>query len=245
MEEVMGRFSLILSICAIAICSNLFSASSSERQAKKLVAHVKQSIQNAEKGVSKLSPEILGIEGMSTSKVRHLLNNLCSMPNTQYLEIGCWKGSTWVSALYGNGSSINNATAIDNWSEFGGPEQDFLNNTSYFLNGIKYQYYSVDSFNLDVKKAIPNPVNVYFYDGNHSELAQEMALTYYDSILADEFILIVDDWNWHTVRQGTHNAINKLNYRVVASFDLPARYNGDQENWWNGLYVAVIRKSSP
>lgn len=241
----MRRFLLILSICAVAVCSHLFSVSSSERQEEKLVVHVKQSIKNAEQGLSKLSPEILSIEGMSSNKVRHLLNNLCALANTHYLEVGCWKGSTWISALYGNNHSITNAVAIDNWSEFGGPEKDFLNNCSYFLNGITYQYYSVDSFKLDVRKAIPDPVNVYFYDGNHSELAQEMALTYYDSVFADEFILIVDDWNWQNVRQGTHNAIIKLNYQIIASFVLPALFTGDKENWWNGIYVAVIRKSSP
>lgn len=43
---------------------------------------------------------------MSSPKVRHLLNNLCSLPSTSYLEIGTWKGSTWISALFQNQKSV-------------------------------------------------------------------------------------------------------------------------------------------
>lgn len=211
-------------------------------QANQLVEHVQKSINNAENGISKLSPDVLKIDGKSSKKVRYLLNNLCSLPQTRYLEIGCWKGSTWIAALYGNVESIDEAVAIDNWSEFDGPKDVFLLNCYRFLQGISYRFYSQDCFSIDPRTISKKPINIYFYDGNHSEWSQEHALTHYDPIFSDEFILIVDDWNYQEVQNGTYQALAKLNYTVIYSTVLPARFNADVENWWNGLYIAVICK---
>ncbi len=73
---------------------------------------VQTSIELAYQGSSSLTQQILNIDGMSSPKVRHFLNNLCSLPGTSYLEIG-WKGSTWISALYGNKATIQQA---DDWN---------------------------------------------------------------------------------------------------------------------------------
>ena len=86
------------------------------------------------------------------------------------------------------------------------------------------------------------PVNVYFYDGGHTATTQEKAFTYFNPILDDLFIAVVDDWNWDCVVEGTFMAFDKLRYEVLFDIALPANGNGDLENWWNGLYVAVIRK---
>lgn len=208
-----------------------------------LLTHVIQSIEKASAEISKLNSDVLQIQGMSSSKVRHLLNNLCSYPNTNYLEIGCWMGSTWVSALFGNEDSILNAIAIDDWSLFGGPINEFQSNCRKFLSNISFNLYSENCFKLDVLSRIKHPINIYFYDGGHTLLDQEMAFTYYDKVLDDVFIAIVDDWNWMDVQEGTKTAFDKLGYHILFETVLPARWNSDKENWWNGLYVAVIRKS--
>ena len=79
-----------------------------------LIQKVEYSISNAERGISSLASEILKLEGMSSPKVRHLLNNLCALPGARYLEIGSYKGSTWISALYNNSSTLISSTSIDN-----------------------------------------------------------------------------------------------------------------------------------
>lgn len=208
-----------------------------------LIDHVKQSINNAEKGVSKLNSNILSLEGMSSSKIRHFLNNICSMPNTNYLEIGVWKGSTFISSLYCNSSSIKQAVAIDNWSEFSGPKNEFISNCNKFLQYMPYKFFSVDSFNNDVLKGINYPINIYFYDGNHDVFAHELAFTYYDKFFDDTFIAIVDDWNWEQVKRGTKNAFEALKYEVLYESERFSLGNGDKANWWNGFYIAVIRKN--
>lgn len=227
------------------ICSKFSSLNilhANDATAIQLVEHVKKSIENAEKGNSKLSKEVLNLSGMSSAKVRHFLNNLCSAPNIRYLEIGCWKGSTLISALYGNYGSIKDAVAIDNWSKFGGPKELFLQNCKKFIPMFPLRFYEIDSFEVDTKAVFPLPINVYFYDGDHSALSQELALTYYNEILDDVFVVIIDDWNRKAVQSGTREAFKKLNYEILYKVALPSFRSNDQENWWNGIFVAVVRK---
>lgn len=207
-----------------------------------LIKHVEKCIERATLKRSKLPSSVLKLEGYSSVKVRHFLNNLCSLPNTSYLEIGVWKGSTFISALYGNQSTVIQAIGIDNWSKFGGPYTEFKANVEKYISNINYEFYSEDSFKFDIQK-ISQPVNVYFYDGDHSALSQEMAFTYFNDVLDDVFIAVVDDWNFPAVPEGTHSAFEKLNYEVLFEKVLPAKHNRDINNWWNGLYVAVIRKN--
>ncbi len=223
--------------------STLFASPIDDRLAE-MIDHAKLSILNAEQGISALPEDVYHISGMSSRKVRDLLNNLCSMPNTHYLEIGCWQGSTWISALTNNENTIESAVAIDNWSEFGGPEKEFMANCEKYLKSESYKFFNKDCFKINPKKAICSPINIYFYDGNHSEESQMKALTYYDTVLDDAFILLVDDWNWQEVKDGTYNAIKILNYDVIYQRELPSNGNGDIHNWWNGLYIAVIKKPS-
>lgn len=228
-------------IIALLLLSSPFFAN--ERESF-LITHVQNCIERGWNEQSKLDKKILKIEGMSSSKVRHFLNNLCSLPNASYLEIGCWKGSTWVSALYQNQLSMASAIAIDNWSGFGGPKDVFYLNSARFLGNFGYQIYSGDCFKVDLQSLFQRPVNIYLYDGDHSALSQEKAFTYYNDVLDDVFIAVVDDWNWREVKQGTRSAFKKLNYEILYEEALPARAKGsDRELWWNGYYVAVIRKS--
>ena len=212
---------------------------------KKIIEHVQFSIDEAEKGNSKLTQEILEMEGMSSFKIRHFMNNLCSLPNTNYLEIGCYKGSTWVSSLFKNQDNIKHAYAIDNWSEFGSQKNIFIENNQKFISSHAYNksIISCDSFSLDVSSVINTPIKIYFYDGNHSRISQELAFTYYNNVLDDVFIAIVDDWNWIDVQEGTKAAFKKLGYEVLFERIMSSRFCGDLETWWNGFYIAVIRKS--
>ena len=141
--------------------------------AEMLVSYVKKCILLADQNISKLSPEILAMEGMSSSKVRHLLNNLGELPNLNYLEIGVWKGSTWVSALFNNIHNLNSAVAIDNW--FLIDQSYFFENNAKFLTEQKEKckIISEDSFKLDKKPIFDHPVNVYFYDGEHTKEDQK------------------------------------------------------------------------
>lgn len=243
-----GYFRLLPVLWVLLIClvtpSFCFARQPLTSREESLILHVLESLKQADNYQSKIPKEVYSLEGMSGWKVRHFLNNVCSLPKTVYLEIGTWKGSTLIPALYKNEASVIDAVAIDNWSEFGGPREEFYQNIKTFLPNAPLRAFDSDSFSFPVEEVFDKKVNVYFYDGHHSAYNQERAFTYYDSILDDVFIAIIDDWNWSHVQDGTFSAFRKLNYVVLYEKELLTNANGDGYGWWNGIYVAVIRKNS-
>ena len=209
---------------------------------KSYIERVNNAIKKAEKKISNLPQDVLNMEGMSSKKVRMFLNELMEA-DTRYLEIGVWKGSTFISAMYGKKPEA--AFAIDNWSQFGGNATVFSNNCVAH-DVLDFITFHRDCFNLsdEEKKQIKN-INLYFYDGGHKAHDTKAALTYYLPMLADEFILIIDDWNWEPVKLGARAGIEETGIKIKKEWELPADRNGDTAKWWNGVYVAVCEKGKP
>ena len=51
---------------------------------------IEDAIKKAEQGMSKLTNDILALEGMSGKAERHLFNIIGSLDNINFLEIGCF-----------------------------------------------------------------------------------------------------------------------------------------------------------
>jgi hypothetical protein len=214
-----------------------------------LVQKVEKAILCAESGATKLTERQLHLEGMSSKKVRIFLNEIVDV-NTNYLEIGVWKGSTFISALYNNSPKF--ACAIDNFSLPNNPSKNFKENCA--ANNISnYTLFEDDGFSISLEqKKLLQDINVYFYDADHGELGSEKALTHFYDNLASEFIFIVDDWSHIPVQTGTRNGIRKTNLHIVKEWVLQGVEKRLQNTkpkmlkedilWWNGLYVAVCKK---
>jgi len=210
---------------------------------KEKISHILNSILKAETQQSKLDFKTLNLEGFSSYKIRHFLNNLLEIPNTNYLEVGTFKGSTFAAALYKN--NINDAYAIDNFTEFeeyGEIKKDFLRATKDF----KFTFLEEDCFSLDLNK-IKNKINIYLYDGRHLYEDQYKALEYFYPILEDEFIFLVDDFdpydeNWEVVEKGTRDAIKDLKLKTLFQMHLKSTGRNAMDSWWNGYYVSILKK---
>jgi len=205
---------------------------------------IENAFQNAENNISKINDEIIKMQGMSGTQTRHFYNNLLNTSDARYLEIGTWKGSSVCSAMYGNKAKV---ICIDNWSEFEGPKQEFLQNFNKFRGENEAFFIENDCFNVDISK-LPK-FNIYMYDGNHTNESHYKALIHYYNSLDDIFIFIVDDWNWKDVREGTKNSIKRLNLKVL--YEKEIRLTWDEsvtpepqlsQTWWNGIYVAILQK---
>lgn len=225
------------------------------------VEHVERSIALAKKHVSRLSKFQLEIDGMSSYKNRHLFNNLCApcQPDIfRYLEIGSWKGSTFCAAIFNNDVD---ATSIENFSEFIDtsfkgervhPKFAFKRNLDdTLINSIstpKITLIEKDSFSVDVNSL--GKFDIYFYDGEHSFDNHVKAFTYFNPCLKDVFITVVDDYQQtpgHPVYEATKKAFADLKYNVVKDWYLyeptGSTVQGAMDGWWNGLYIAVVRKN--
>jgi hypothetical protein len=202
-----------------------------------LAKNIKTAFKNAENNISKITDEIINMEGMSGIKTRHFYNNLLNTEDARYLEIGTWKGSSVCSAMCGNNATV---VCIDNWSEFGGPKDDFLLNFENYKGENNAKFIESDCFDVDVS-TLPK-FNIYMYDGNHTNESHYKALLHYYDCLDDVFIFIVDDWNWKDIRDGTMDSIEKLNLKTLYEKEIYTPDNGTSETWWNGIYVAILQK---
>jgi len=207
--------------------------------------HIELSFQNAENNISKITQDIIDMEGMTGINTRHFYNNLLNMPHARYIEIGTWKGSSVCSAMCGNKAEV---VCIDNWSEFGGPKHEFLYNFEKFKGENNAIFIENDCFNVDVSTL--QKFNIYMYDGNHTNESHYNALVHFYNCLDDIFIFIVDDWNWKDVRDGTLRSIEKLNLKNLYSKEIrttnddthPAWGSPEQKRWHNGIYVSILQK---
>jgi hypothetical protein len=204
---------------------------------EELISHIELSLFKANNNITKLPQEVFDLPGMSGRCNRIFLNELLSIPGRRYLEVGCWKGSTAISALYDN--DFSQAVLIDNFSEFNtpSPEEEFINNLNRFKEHLhgKIIFNKKDCFSI----VLNDHFNIYFYDGTHTVETQKKAFTYFDSILENRFIAVVDDWNWDYVREGTFQAFEELQYKIIKQWDIFTPGN-NSKNWHNGLFIAII-----
>ena len=205
---------------------------------------VETAFQNAENNISKITNDIINMEGMSGIKTRHFYNNLLNTENARYLEIGTWKGSSVCSAMCGNKATV---VCIDNWSQFGGPKDEFLVNFEKFKGENDATFIENDCYKVDVS-LLPK-FNIYMYDGDHTNESHYNALLHYYNCLDDVFIFIVDDRNWEKVRNGTTKSIQKLNLKILYEKEIRLTWDDSHtpqpqasQTWHNGIYVAILQK---
>jgi hypothetical protein len=201
-----------------------------------LVRHVNKCFSTLE---TKLPETVFSLEGYSGRFTRIFYNNICKLKfenrPTEYLEVGVWKGSSFVSSMFNN--EIH-GTCVDNWSEFGGPREEFLKNLEQF--DIKnYTFVDGDFFSTTFDKKF----DIYLYDGCHEESAHSKAIEHAWPYLADEAIIIIDDWNWECVRNGTYASLPMDQVASVHEIIHSDVFQSDR--FWNGIGVFVIKKKNP
>lgn len=213
-------------------------------------ALIKSAFSKAVQENTELPEWILRLHGMSGRRYRIFINQLIkTIEDAKYLEVGSWAGSTACSAIYGNKVYC---TCIDNWSEFGGPKDQFHRNVKAAIspdgiNGLRC--YEEDFRAVDYRTI--GKFNVYLFDGPHSTQDQYDGLKFPLPALEDVFIFIVDDWNDPRPREGTHKAIEELGIEVVYSMQIRTSNGIDRvypeivsqhSHWHNGYFISVCKK---
>ena|ERR1035437_426230 len=207
-----------------------------------LTSHIENSLFKANNNITKLPESVFNLEGMSGRATRIFLNELLSKFDN-YLEIGTWKGSTAISAMYDN--NLVRTILIDNFSEFNqdNPKSKLFENLEMFKNNVDSNVDVIDEdcFKTDLSKIENHSREIYLYDGAHDEESQYKAFTIYNNILTNYSVVMVDDWNWDYVRKGTFRAFKDLNYTIVKQWDIFTEEN-HTKGWHNGFFVAIIKK---
>jgi hypothetical protein len=191
---------------------------------------------SAIRGQTKLTPEVLSIEGMSDVAMRSLLNNIGTRVS-KYVEVGTYHGSTLIAAAFGNPHLT--AIGIDNfseefprWDSNGKPQEQLFANLKRFAPHVTF-------IEANFRDVVPNDlplIDCYFYDGAHDFASQVEGIVHFAPRFADECLLLVDDWNGEEVRQGTLHALSLIadDFSVVCSAALC--------DTWNNVGVFVLRR---
>lgn len=185
------------------------------------------------------------VEGMMSIKKQQLLNLAFSLlpEDEAYLEVGTYQGKSIVSAMLNN--PHRTAYACDNFSEF--DTNSFkITQANLARYGLldRVIFHDCDFIEIFTPEKLQTPIGVYFYDGAHDADSQYKAITEVEPFLADQALVLVDDWRFAPdsqsyAKQSTLRAIEESEHQWKLLYELPARFNGDRAMWWNG--VAVLR----
>lgn len=217
-----------------------------------LIDHIEQSFENANLYKSKINDFCKGMDGMSGEKTRHFYNNICSLQDCRYLEIGIYTGSSSCSALCNNnikGVFIDNFQMSAQHGESKQTEETLISNINKVKGDNEVVILIEDCWSLNVEKLKEYKFNVYLYDGNHDEISQYNSLKKYLPCLDDKFIFIVDDWNDKNARNGTMNAIADMNLQIIFKKEILLTNDNThtpvhiaKKDFWNGIGVFLLQK---
>lgn len=231
----------------------------SEDKVTKLVELAKESYSNAQRNKAKISNDwrIMDQYSVSSKRFKLLLNNLCSVDNFTYLELGCFRGGTLCGALFQN--KLLAAYAIDNFQYnpldfYTHPETGERSN----INPNGWDNVKLNLIDNLERLKLDKSVKLFVGDWNkisdsfikhkinivHLDIPKETdkILEFYDSKFDDVFILVVSNFNSSEIQNQVDAYIDKKNYTVHHKITNFSHSNADSEGWWNGLGVLVIQK---
>lgn len=184
------------------------------------------------------------IPGMASDVKLNLLYHLGAI---NYLEVGAYLGKSAIAAM--SSPHAERATLIDNFSQFDGTLEKLIENLGQYTDSDK----KIEIIEGDARQALTalyervkqdpaKKYTVYHYDGAHDKQSQYEGIRLAEPLLANEAIVIVDDWRKASdsnsyAEEGTLVAISESSRIWKPMFVFPARYNGDTEWGWNGFAV--------
>jgi predicted O-methyltransferase YrrM len=157
---------------------------------------------------------LAGIRGMSTLAIAHIIHQLTRYleDGESYVNVGVWKGFTFLAGVLNKDCT---SIGIDNFSEFGGPKDEFLANYAP-LSHARSSFHELDYVDY-FRDVHTGPIGFYFYDGEHSYENQLKSLEIAEPFLSPNAIILVDDTNHPPARDATLDFLKSRHrqYEVV------------------------------
>lgn len=199
------------------------------------------------------------VKGLSSHKVRHLLNNLCKPTELNedgcvvYADLGCYVGSTLWAAMMGNNvkayaiddySQKNIAPARDDiaWEPIEDPVLEFQLNAQKYMGDNAVVYITKDIFQIAELNQEYKP-EVIFYDADHDPNRTYSNLCQFHQFAPDIFTLVIDDCNFDGVVASVDKWIKDRKFNVLFKKVLRSQEIEDENGWWNGVMILVLDKN--
>lgn len=220
------------------------------------VLRAQKAVEDALLHQSNFVEEGYDVPGLSSNKVRHLLNNLCKSLDGEsviYADLGCYVGSTLWAAMMGNDvkayaidnfSQENIAPARDDiaWEPIDDPIATFQENGKKYMGSNAVLFKDQDIFTINELND-KYPPEVIFYDADHDPQATYQNLSQFYQFATDPFTLVVDDCNFDGVMAAVDKLCKDRNFAVLYKKVLRSQEIEDSMGWWNGVAVMVIGKN--
>ncbi|MEW5895588.1 MAG: class I SAM-dependent methyltransferase [Candidatus Omnitrophota bacterium] len=174
------------------------------------------------------------IPRMSTFAVGALIQRgVFLMPEgSAFVNVGVWHGFTLLSGMMGNPDK--RCIGIDNFSEFGGPREEFLKRFSRHKSDRHFFY--EEDYRVYFTKHHQDPIGFYIYDGEHSYQNQLEGLKAAEPFLCKGAVILVDDTNWPEPYQASLDFIRQSRYRYEVLFDQKTAVK-THPTFWNGIFI--------
>ena len=174
--------------------------------------------------IPKMSTFAIGV--IIDSLVFELRNNAC------FVNVGVWNGFTFLAGLVNN--PRKKCIGIDNFSEFGGPREEFLERFNRYKSDA-HHFYEMD-YERYFHEIHRDRIGFYIYDGEHSYRNQLKGLQVAEPFFADDCTVLIDDTNIPDVHRATVDfmAQSKHKYRVIVD---QKTFHNTHPTYWNGLIV--------
>lgn len=185
-------------------------------------------------GVPKMSTYAIGVI------IREIVNKMTD--RAKYLNIGTWYGYSLFTGTIGTNKQC---IGVDDFSQFGGPEQECLAAFEKFKNNFSKMY--VMDYIRFFKEIAPEAfrlrdsncgIGFYFYDGAHDYKSQLQALEIAEPYFNNHCYILVDDINWADPFRATMDFISKRrDYRIIFHQPTNADEFGRHHTFWNGILL--------
>lgn len=189
-----------------------------------------------------------GIPNLATENVLALLNLAASLlgPGESYVEVGSFYGASLIGAMRGNERDF---VAIDRFSfdipEVRGRPLPPASRAGLEESLTRFDAGSAAILEGDAFEVIEGgllgdrSVGVYYWDGPHDYDGQMRGMTAIEPWLADEALIVIDDYDWDAVAAATGDFV-AAEPRAELLVEI-AGEAGDQVWWWDGVAVVGWR----
>ena len=171
---------------------------------------------------------------MSTFAIGAIINRITSqIPDDEsFVNVGVWHGFTFLSGIIHNSKKC---IGIDNFSQFGGPREEFLKEFVKYRTG-NHTFVEMDYEEYFAKTHQETPIGFYIYDGHHSYENQLKGLQIAEPFFSKDCIILIDDTNLPEVEKANLDFITQSSnsYRILLD---TKTYCNAHPTYWNGIMI--------
>lgn len=177
------------------------------------------------------------IPRMSTLAIAAVINRAVrTMPDDRaFVNVGIWHGFTLFAGMAGNPDKT--CVGIDNFSEYGGPREAFLERFQR-LSSRNHRFFDMD-YERYFGSVHKGEIGFYLYDGAHDYASQIQGLKSAEPFLAENSFVLIDDLNWPPAKQATEDFVRTSEHRYKIVFSQHTACNR-HPTFWNG--VMLVRR---